>query len=47
LRCGGGKRWIGELGRIGGMGRKNLEGGDFAPDYFAKNTSCGGHFTGV
>jgi len=30
----------------GGMGRKNLEGGDFTPDDFAKDTSCGGHFCG-
>ena len=29
-----------------GMGRKNLEGRDFAPDNFAKDTSCGGHFRG-
>ena len=35
------------MGRIGGMGRQNLEGGDFAPDYFAKKTNCGGHFTGL
>ena len=31
---------------MGGMGKKNLKGGDFAPDDFAKDTSCGGHFRG-
>jgi len=46
LRCGGGKRWIGELGWNGGIGRKNLEGGDFAPDDFAKDIGCGGRFRG-
>jgi len=33
-------------GDWGGMGRKNFKGGDFAPDDFAKDTSCGGHFRG-
>ena len=34
------------MGGMGGMGKKNLKGGDFAPDDFAKDTSCGGHFRG-
>jgi len=46
LECGGGKRWIGELEGNGEMVRKNLEGGDFAPDDFAKDTGCGGNFRG-
>jgi len=34
------------LGWNGGIGRKNLEGGDFAPDDFAKDIGISGHFRG-